>query len=107
LRHFRAGKTGRLLQSFVTMLVSRISHRVLAAKAMGVLMSIQLTILIIYLVLLIGIAWYAKRLSAGGGVQFLFAGRSMGAPIVAVSIAGIAIGGVSTIGVAENLSMES
>ena len=65
-------------------------------------MSIQLTILIIYLALLIGIAWYAKKLSSGGGLQFLFAGRSMGAPIVAVSIAGIAIGGVSTIGVAEN-----
>lgn len=65
-------------------------------------MSIQLTILITYLVLLIGIAWYAKKLSAGGGVQFLFAGRSMSAPLVAVSIAGIAIGGASTIGVAEN-----
>lgn len=65
-------------------------------------MSIQLAILVLYLAFLLGIAWYAKRLSSGGGVQFLFAGRSMGAPFVAVSIAGIAIGGVSTIGVAEN-----
>jgi SSS family solute:Na+ symporter len=66
------------------------------------LMSTQLTILILYLILLIGIAWYAKKLSAGGGVQFLFAGRRMSVPLIAVSIAGIAIGGVSTIGVAEN-----
>lgn len=65
-------------------------------------MSIQLTILILYLAFLLGVAWYAKRLSSGGGVQFLFAGRSMSAPLVAVSIAGIAVGGVSTIGVAEN-----
>ncbi len=65
-------------------------------------MSIQLVILILYVAFLLTVGWYAKKLSSGGGMQFLFAGRRMNASFVAVSIAGVAIGGVSTIGVAEN-----
>ena len=65
-------------------------------------MSIQLAIIILYIAVLFGISIYAKRLAANGSTNFLFAGRKMGPFLVAVNVAGLAIGAASTIGVAEN-----
>ena len=65
-------------------------------------MSIQLVIIVLYIALLFGISFYAKRLAANGSTNFLFAGRKMGTGLVAVNVAGLAIGAASTIGVAEN-----
>ena len=65
-------------------------------------MSIQLAIIVIYIAVLFGISFYAKRLAANGSTNFLFAGRKMGPFLVAVNVAGLAIGAASTIGVAEN-----
>jgi SSS family solute:Na+ symporter len=65
-------------------------------------MSIQLFIIVLYIVVLFGISFYAKRLAANGSTNFLFAGRKMGPGLVAVNVAGLAIGAASTIGVAEH-----
>lgn len=65
-------------------------------------MSIQLAIIVLYIAVLFGISFYAKRLAANGSTNFLFAGRRMGSFLVAVNVAGLAIGAASTIGVAEN-----
>ena len=65
-------------------------------------MSIQLVIIVLYIALLFGISFYAKSLAANGSTNFLFAGRKMGTGLVAVNVAGLAIGAASTIGVAEN-----
>ena len=65
-------------------------------------MSIQLAIILVYIAVLFGISFYAKRLAANGSTNFLFAGRKMGPGLVAVNVAGLAIGAASTIGVAEN-----
>ena len=65
-------------------------------------MSIQLGIIVLYIAVLFGISFYAKRLAANGSTNFLFAGRKMGPGLVAVNVAGLAIGAASTIGVAEH-----
>ncbi len=65
-------------------------------------MSIQLGIIILYIAVLFAISFYAKRLAANGSANFLFAGRKLGAGLVAVNVAGLAVGAASTIGVAEH-----
>lgn len=65
-------------------------------------MSIQLAIVILYIIMLFLISLYAKRKATGGSVNFLFGGREMNTTLVAVNIAGLAVGAASTIGVAEN-----
>lgn len=65
-------------------------------------MSIQFAIVVLYIIMLFAISLYAKRKAAGGSVNFLFGGRSMNTTLVAVNIAGLAVGAASTIGVAEN-----
>lgn len=65
-------------------------------------MSIQFTIVALYIAMLFAISLYARRKAAGGSVNFLFGGREMGTSLVAVNIAGLAVGAASTIGVAEN-----
>lgn len=65
-------------------------------------MSIQLTIVLLYILLLFLISMYAKRRAAGGSTNFLFAGRKMNSTLVAVNVAGLAVGAASTVGVAEN-----
>ena len=65
-------------------------------------MSVQLFIIVFYIAVLFGISFYAKRLAANGSTNFLFAGRKMGPLLVAMNVAGLAIGAASTIGVAEN-----
>jgi len=64
-------------------------------------MSIPLVILAGYIVLLYAVSWAAAKRSRGI-LGFLLAGRGFPAGIVAVMVAGLAIGGASTIGVAEN-----
>ncbi len=65
-------------------------------------MSIPFAIVLGYIIVLYGISWYSTRLSKGSGaLGYLLAGRKLPYYIVAVMIAGIAIGGASTVGVAE------
>ncbi|MDF2500231.1 MAG: Na+/solute symporter [Anaerosporomusa subterranea] len=65
-------------------------------------MSIQLIIIVLYIALLFLISLYAKKRASGGSANFLFAGRKMNSLLVAVNVAGLAIGAASTVGVAEN-----
>ncbi|EGO64266.1 sodium:solute symporter family protein [Acetonema longum] len=65
-------------------------------------MSIQLIIVVLYIALLFLISWYAKQKASKGSANFLFAGRELNTGLVAVNIAGLAVGAASTIGVAES-----
>jgi SSS family solute:Na+ symporter len=66
-------------------------------------MSLQLIIVVLYIVALFAISAYAKKLTQKGNAEsFILAGRQLTAPLVAVTVTGLAIGGASTIGVAEN-----
>ncbi len=66
-------------------------------------MSLQLIIVVLYIAALFGISAYAQRLTKGGNAEsFILAGRQLTSPLVAVTVTGLAIGGASTIGVAEN-----
>jgi SSS family solute:Na+ symporter len=62
---------------------------------------IPLGIVCIYIILLYLITWLTRRLSAGGMVAYLLAGRSLPYWVIAPLLTGLAIGGASTIGVAE------
>jgi SSS family solute:Na+ symporter len=63
---------------------------------------IPLTIVCVYIVLLYVITWLTRRLSRGGMISYLLAGRSLPFWVVAPLLTGLAIGGASTIGVAES-----
>lgn len=64
---------------------------------------IPLSIVGIYIVILYLISWYSTKLNKKGGAEgYLLAGRGFPAPVVAVMLAGLAVGGASTVGVAEN-----
>jgi SSS family solute:Na+ symporter len=66
-------------------------------------MSVPFAIVLGYIIILFCISWYATRIKKSSGVVgYLLAGRGLPYYIVAVMIAGIAIGGVSTVGVAES-----
>ena len=65
-------------------------------------MSIQLFIVISYIVALFAISFHAKKQANKDSNAFMFANHSMGAPLVAANISGMAIGAAATIGVAEN-----
>jgi SSS family solute:Na+ symporter len=62
---------------------------------------IPLSIVILYIVLLFVITWVTRRLSRGGMIAYLLAGRGLPFWVVAPLLTGLAIGGASTIGVAE------
>lgn len=62
---------------------------------------IPLFIVIFYIFLLFVITWSTRRLSRGGMVSYLLAGRGLPYWVVAPLLTGLAIGGASTIGVAE------
>ncbi|MBI4945916.1 MAG: sodium:solute symporter family protein [Bacteroidetes bacterium] len=65
-------------------------------------MNIPLIIVICYIILQFGISWYSTRISKASGVLgYLLAGRNLPVILVAVMITGIAVGGASTVGVAE------
>jgi SSS family solute:Na+ symporter len=59
---------------------------------------------VLYLVTLFAVTWWARRLNdrgGGGAVGYLLAGRGLPTIVVASLLAGLAVGGASTIGVAE------
>jgi SSS family solute:Na+ symporter len=62
---------------------------------------VPFSIVCIYIVLLYVITWLTRRLSRGGMVAYLLAGRSLPYWVIAPLLTGLAIGGASTIGVAE------
>ena len=61
-----------------------------------------MSIVCIYIVILYVITWVTRRLSRGGMIAYLLAGRSLPFWVVAPLLAGLAVGGASTIGVAES-----
>ncbi len=61
-------------------------------------------VVVCYLVALFAVTWWARRLNnrgEGGAVGYLLAGRGLPTIVVAAMLAGLAVGGASTIGVAE------
>ncbi|WP_371381355.1 sodium:solute symporter family protein [Sporomusa aerivorans] len=64
-------------------------------------MNISFVIVCLYIVLLFVISYYAKRRAEGNAANYTLAGRQLTTPLITVSIVGLAVGGASTIGVAE------
>jgi SSS family solute:Na+ symporter len=63
---------------------------------------VPLTVVALYVVALFAITWWSQRLAASGGILgYLLAGRQMPYWVTAAALAGLAVGGASTIGVAE------
>ncbi len=65
---------------------------------------IPITVVVIYVFALFAVTWWARRLTArgvGGIVGYLLAGRGLPSGVAAALLAGLAVGGASTIGVAE------
>ena len=62
---------------------------------------VPLSIVCVYIVFLFVITWITRRLSRGGMIAYLLAGRNLPFWVVAPLLAGLAVGGASTIGVAE------
>jgi SSS family solute:Na+ symporter len=65
-------------------------------------MQIQAIVVVSYVLVLLMIGVWASRLARQGKEGFLLAGRRLSAHLVAVTLTGLAIGGASTIGVAES-----
>ena len=65
-------------------------------------MSIQLCIVVLYILLLFGVSLYVKKRASKNPTEYLFAGHQFGPGLVAVSITGMAVGAASTVGVAES-----
>ncbi|MBI4719947.1 MAG: sodium:solute symporter family protein [Chitinivibrionia bacterium] len=64
--------------------------------------TIPLIIVFVYIALLFVLTWATRRLSAGGMIAYLLAGRNLPGWVVAPLLAGLAVGGASTVGVAES-----
>lgn len=62
---------------------------------------IPLSIVCVYIILLYVVTWATRRLSRGGMIAYLLAGRGLPYWVVAPLLAGLAVGGASTVGVAE------
>ena len=65
-------------------------------------MSIQLLIVVLYVVMLFAISFYVKHRAETSATEYQFAGRKFGAGLIAVSVTGMAVGAASTVGVAES-----
>ena len=66
--------------------------------------AVPIAIVVVYVVSLFAVTWWARRLTERGGggmVGYLLAGRALPPWVSAALLAGLAIGGASTIGVAE------
>ena len=66
--------------------------------------AVPLAVVAAYVALLFVVSWWSNRLmtrGTGGTLGYLLAGRQMPAWVAAALLAGLAVGGVSTIGVAE------
>ncbi|MDY4919736.1 MAG: sodium:solute symporter family protein [Phascolarctobacterium sp.] len=64
-------------------------------------MSIQLVIVVLYIVMLFGISLWVKRRADKGATEYLLAGRKLGPVLIGVNVTGLAVGAASTVGVAE------
>lgn len=67
--------------------------------------AVPLAVVVLYIAVLFAVSWWSSRLMArgtGGILGYLLAGRAMPAWVAAALLAGLAVGGVSTIGVAEH-----
>lgn len=67
------------------------------------MVNVALIIVVVYMFLLLAVSWYAgfrQRNNTAEG--YLFADKSLTWPLVAVMVSGIAIGGSSTVGIAQN-----
>ncbi len=68
-------------------------------------MSIQLVILAGYVLALLAVSWWSTKLlksnRGGAALNYLLAGRNMPTPLIVVMLTGLAVGGASTVGVAE------
>jgi len=62
---------------------------------------VPLSIVGVYIVLLYVVTWITRRLSRGGMIAYLLAGRNLPFWVVAPLLTGLAVGGASTVGVAE------
>lgn len=67
-------------------------------------MSIPLIIIIVYMLLLLFCSWWVtkKKNSGESASNFLLAGQQLPWLLVSVTVAGLAVGGASTVGVAQN-----
>jgi len=69
--------------------------------------SIPALIVLLYILLLYAISWYSRRLSSRGGmVGYLLAGRGLPTGVIAVMLTGLAVGGASTVGVAQRATSQ-
>lgn len=64
-------------------------------------MNISLIIIVVYISMLFIISFFARKKSMKSGESYTLAGRELTTPLVTCSLIGLAIGGASTIGVAE------
>ncbi len=64
-------------------------------------MNVSVLIVGLYVMVLFLISLLVKRRASGSSENYVLAGRKMTAPLITVSIVGLAVGGASTIGVAE------
>ena len=65
--------------------------------------NVALMIVVAYMVVLLLVSWYAGlRQRNKSAASYLFAGKQLTWPLVGVMIAGIAVGGASTVGIAQN-----
>ncbi|MFP4081587.1 MAG: sodium:solute symporter family protein [Candidatus Aminicenantes bacterium] len=62
---------------------------------------VPLIIVCLYIIFLYSVTWVTRRLSRGGMIAYLLAGRNLPGWVVAPLLAGLAVGGASTVGVAE------
>jgi len=62
---------------------------------------VPISIVCFYIVLLYVLTWLTRRLSRGGMIAYLLASRNLPFWVVAPLLAGLAVGGASTVGVAE------
>ena len=66
-------------------------------------MNIALIIVVVYMLLLLFVAWASTTFQRNKSAEaFLLAEKKLSWPLVGVMIAGIAVGGSSTVGIAQN-----
>ena len=64
-------------------------------------MNIPMLVVCAYIGIIFLISWYTKHRAAGKSENYILAGRKMTTTLIMVTIVGLAVGGASTIGVAE------
>ncbi len=64
-------------------------------------MNISFIVVVVYIVILFCISFYARKKASSGVEGYILAGRGLNTTLITVTMVGLAIGGSSTIGVAE------